>query len=516
MTMVLVHRKKWILLVLPFLMALLLMEMHRNYLPTQPEMLKNDSNHSMNWKIEITTPASVDSTQVDDLAEQCIIAAHLNRVLNSTSIIPQARNNANYFFNEFRRVIPQFSLQDYNSHCWKDIYWTEWSRDQYRGQVGNISFSKNLPPNSPRRLILVPLTRKFRRRKYVSNLTCLPNLFLMGFPKCGSSFLYCVITKVVSSSLFNSTIHTLNVEKEPHFWVLANAAKVKHVPTAEEIGGYLMNFLPGLWKITEKHNGILVDGTPNGIFNWPRFKETEHDLVNYCLLPSVLPKLLPNSKFVVIVRNPLKMLYSAFWFSCTTIGKKFSKESLMKGPDMFHTRIVTKIHKFNGCMTDLSVPSIRHVCEVNNNYSSCIQQRLHLLDKCIHEISYNLFSSELPNCGRSRVAMGIYYAHIRKWLSIVPKKRFIFLTLDELTSNFEQTVQELSEFLDLGTGAFPGHNKLKQILYSCEKNSQSSVDYKHDPRLQMRSDTKQILEQFYHPFNYLLADLLGSERFLWS
>ena len=51
---------------------------------------------------------------------------------------------------------------------------------------------------------------------------------------------------------------------------------------------------------------------------------------------------------------------------------------------------------------------------------------------------------------------------------------------------------------------------------NCNKNTQHSIDYKHDPRLKMREDTKQILEEFLQPYNKMLADLLGDDKFLWK
>lgn len=450
------------------------------------------------------------SSHAEKLSGQCMAAAHLN----TSNLTVQAKSNANYLYNEFRRVIPENSLRGYKSHCWKTSFHAQWKRDRYNGIIGNISFRKNLSRNSPRRLMTTVLTKKFPTMRYESSLSCLPNLYLLGFPKCGSSFFYCILTKLVSMKLFNSTVHTLNAEKEPHFWVSANAAGITRLPKSEDIGGYLMNFLPGFGKIYKRHDGILVDGTPNSIFNWPRFRTTEPDIVNYCLLPSVLPTLFPNSKFVVIMRNPLHMLYSAFWFSCTMTKAKFPHEALLKGPDLFHTRISTKIDNFNRCMTDPSIPSIQHVCEMNEDYGSCIQQRLHMLEKCVYNITHNLFSPEMPDCGRSRLAMGMFYVHIKKWLSVIPNNRFFFLTLENLTSSFENTVKKLFEFLDFGED-IPSPSKLQQIKDSCAKNSQSLVNYKHNPVLQMRSDTTLLLQQFYKPFNDLLSNLLDKKDFLW-
>jgi hypothetical protein len=47
-------------------------------------------------------------------------------------------------------------------------------------------------------------------------------------------------------------------------------------------------------------------------------------------------------------------------------------------------------------------------------------------------------------------------------------------------------------------------------------NQQRAVDYKNDPRLAMRNDTREILRSFFRPYNQMLADLLGDRKFLWN
>lgn len=456
------------------------------------------------------------SPHVKELAGHCMKIANLDWTLGS-NLVAGAEINADYFFKEFSKAIPQSPLPGHRSHCWKESFSVQWNKLQYSGHLGNISFSRQLESNSHRRLLLPHLNKIFPKRNYQSNLICLPNLFLAGFPKCGSTFMYCFISKLISFSIYGNPSVKMNVEKEPHFWVVANANKAKYVPTVDGLAMYLLNFLPGLWSMSQsKSSGILLDSTPNYMFNWPRFRKDEHDLTNYCLIPSVLPQLLPDSKYVVIMRNPIKMLYSAFWFSCTTLGVNFPKELLLKGPDLFHDRVKSKVEMFNNCMKNMSMPHISHTCELGDkhNYNSCIQKRLHLLDKCTHDITFNLFSPELPSCGRSRVAMGLYYVHIRKWLSVLPRDRFYFITLEELIQDHAKAAHDVLDFLDLNKAALSG-GMLNRIINSCRENAQSSVDYKHIPELKMRNDTESMLEHFYYPFNLLLANLLGRNKPLW-
>ena len=61
---------------------------------------------------------------------------------------------------------------------------------------------------------------------------------------------------------------------------------------------YLVNF-----KLQANNDGIkpalVVDGSVGMILDWPDFFEQQR-IVNYCLLPSVIPEVLPRAKFIVV------------------------------------------------------------------------------------------------------------------------------------------------------------------------------------------------------------------------
>ena len=436
---------------------------------------------------------------VEERINRCMKATHLEEFLS------QAQLNAKYFYNEHRKVIPLKALSDYSSHCWNVSFFSQWSKLQHNGYFGNMRFK--IEELLSDKLFKSRLTGTFPAMKFKSDLVCLPNLFLAGFPKCGTSFLYCLINKLLHGTT------CMQYLKEPHFWVRANAVKDVHVPIVDHLGEYILNFLPGFAK---RSNAMLIDGTPNMMFNWPRFRQSEHNFTNYCLIPSILPNLLPDSKYIVIMRNPIDLLYSAFWYSCTRIVEQLPMEVQLKGPHLFHDRIKTNITIFNNCMMESSVPLINHTCSMatKDSYSACITKRLHLLDKCIHDITFNLFSPELPHCGRSRIAMGVFFVHVRKWLSVVAKDRFFFLTLEDIAKNTTQGMLDVLKYLGLKT---TNNYKISAELAkdSCGTNSQVRVNYKRDHRLQMRADTRALLEIFYHPFNLLLSELLNRTT-LWS
>ena len=129
---------------------------------------------------------------------------------------------------------------------------------------------------------------------------------------------------------------------------------------------------------------------------------------------------------------------------------------------------------------------------------------------CADLVTADLFSPEFPSYGRIRLEMGLYYLHARKWLSVVPRERIHFFTLEELVAqDLRDTVGVIVDFLQL-----PHPHSLPTDELQCRENTQEKIDYRHDPRLMMREDTKQILEDFYQPYNQMLADLLGDDKFL--
>ena len=469
------------------------------------------------WKIlnggglnSATSLSDRDLKEVLDRIDRCLEATNLKRL----APLEVVRTNAARIVKEYRKVVPtsdRFLDSCSRNHCWETDYSIEKHLDSFEGRIGNVSFADKM---NKLRAPAVSVLRKQFYNRFSSNLVCLPKIFLAGFPKCGSSFLWCFIKRIIHQS------EILEAEKEPHFWVDAGAFKHFKEPSASDFSNYILNFAEGITQIEKEscvHSNVsLIDGSPNLMFNWPRFNKEQNDLANYCLVPSVLPHFLRSAKFIVIMRNPIKMLYSAFWFSCTMYGIKLSRSVQLKGPTLFHRRIEEKVNMFHDCMRDESDPVISRACSLNDSgYESCITQRLHLLDKCTHKINFNIFGNDLPKCGRSRVAMGIYFTHIRKWLSVVPKEKFLFLTLEELIADPIQTASSISIFLGVEQSA-ADIQKGAKFASQCNENSQDSVDYKTTSGLQMRNDTKRMLETFYRPFNTLLADLLQDTKFLWT
>ena len=383
-----------------------------------------------------------------------------------------------YYIDVLRKFIPHQFNTTLPNHCWNADVKLNFSSSLVSGHVNGTKFSVNWRDiKKPLNTLSVLLAGT---QHHFLPLSCIPEVFLAGFNKCGSSYLHCLITSHPAVSRA--------IRKEANFFS-ANSHFTNENKAAFYFADYISNFRSSIQQLIDESgtSSLSVDGSVRMMTEWPSFAG-QQKVINYCLLPAVIPEILPKAKFIVVMREPLSMMYSLFWFSCTRANKSVpSRETQLKGPDIFHERIVARIHHFKSCLTVF--PLAKCIAE-----SSTIREPFHPL---------------MPRCGKTLMFRAVYYIHIQKWLSVIPRERFHFLTLEELSSNLDETADMVWQFI--GVKPFAINSNL------CEgMNKQKAIDYKNDPRLAMRSDTREILKSFFQPYNQMLADLLGDKKFLWN
>ena len=443
--------------------------------------------------------------RVKERLDKCLQGTNLTEEFEREGYLAIAQKNAVAQIRIIREVVPMKFSNSYVSPCWETHLEIFEMKGYIKTNLNHVTYTSTISEFTTiarKTLNYIGMSPNAARLNQTSKLqhaagrntntfhslkpVCLPKIFLAGFSKCGSTFLYCVLSRL---------FHSNQVEKEPHWWIPRGPAAHPRKPEAMHALIYLLNFLDtshklasGRYTNTKYHQPLTIDGSPNLMYHWPRWYENEPP-VNYCLLPAVIPEVLPESKFVVMMRNPVDMLYSVFWNSCTS-NSNLSEEVALRGPDIFHERTVAKIEQFKVC------------------------NRIHSLQWCLITISYDQFSPEMPVCGRSRLGVGVYVAHIQRWLSAVPRDKFLFLTLEELSGEIERVKRELWSFV-----GFPESSRHwtsdEQEQLRCGTNTQNSVPYHSDSRLYMRKYTRKVLTEFYRPYNQLLANVLNDTKFLW-
>ena len=449
--------------------------------------------------------------------DQCFKASHL-RLFDGLSE-KSAMKSAESYVREFRNVIPmtfQSANLDHPSHCWKMSYEVHSSKYDARhiwGHVGNVTFDEVIPDDY-RSSLLKDVQNDFKNH-FTSQTVCLPNLFLLGFPKCGSTFLWCLIERIV-----NVTIKVrLASFKEPGWWYERNDYTMKKMDAAE-LGRYIANFVTPIRAMEKSRqmNIILADGTPGIAYATPRFNRKEHQQLNYCLLPTVIPHFLPHAKFIMIMREPADALYSLFWWACKG---RLNNRTQRAVPAAFHRGVVMKIDTFNKCMRNEKIQNISKACSVSDpNYGSCIThpKRLAMLDKCVDRMTTIQFSTQksgMPNCAKFGFNMYLYFIHVRRWLSTTPRENFYFLTLND-TSDPVTVARRVFKLMNI---PLPMDFDLlaKQAYSECQwRKNKQKVSYSQSATLQMREETRLYLQKFFAPFNEMLSGLLHNPKFLFT
>ena len=165
-------------------------------------------------------------------------------------------------------------------------------------------------------------------------LTCIPNVYFGGPPKCGSTQLYRLL---VTHPLLQGPL-----TKEPHWW----AKGIHHVrrkdthPYKElSVLGYLAQFSK-LASCASKSSSCLGIDASTSLFS--------DDMSYYDIyeLPHLFHEVIPSAKFIVILRNPTSRLYSEYWYSLP----EQVKNTIHSGPKAFHKLVEKQIQHFNECM----------------------------------------------------------------------------------------------------------------------------------------------------------------------
>ena len=344
---------------------------------------------------DVHVKESREEERVVSRIETCLLATNVSTYLEERGYLSVAYDNGRNMIRTLRTIIPQTFSTDYLSPCWKaDFSGSVQLQDKTVKWV--VDGREIVTPFSS---LVTKAATEFtsRHKKNVSSpLICLPKIFNLGFSKCGSGYLYCIMGKRFSGG------PGVQAQKEPRWWTNNQIASMFHSskPALEYIPPYLFNFVATSIELasgrSKYQQPLTIDGSPNMILNWPQwYEKDEHTLTNYCLVPAILSEVLPDSKYVVIMRNPVDRLYSQFWFSCHSdrSATLFLQNLSHPGPDIFHERIAPKVKRFVEC------------------------SRTYPLAVCMTEIRYSYPSQSDSlstfKCGKTALGTALYYVHIQ-------------------------------------------------------------------------------------------------------
>ena len=414
--------------------------------------------------------------------QKCLDTTNLTKYFHQEDFLTKAKLNVKQYVDAIHRFIPHEFNDTLPNHCWNASVKLHIGDEEVSGQINGTKFKvyktdiANWTLNSIPRFADNPASNQ---KYHFLPISCIAEVFLIGFHKCGSTYLF--------SQLYSHPNFYYPIRKEPSWFI---GSKHDFMDTSAKQSMYFADYLVNYKSLTRRNKlkiepALMIDGSVGMILDWPDFFEQQR-IVNYCLLPSVIPQVLPRAKFVVVMRDPSSMLYSLFWYSYTMLRQEVPPRHVqLKAPTLFHDKVVEKINAINSCI------------------------KIFPLAKCLVESSRSseLLTTVLPEHGGVSIYESVYYIHIQKWLSVVPRERFLFLTLEEISTNQTYTENKLWEFL--------GVDSAEGVTYYINQN-ENVIDYQHDPDLAIRNDTKELLREFFRPYNRMLAELLGDRKFLWE
>jgi len=306
---------------------------------------------------------------------------------------------------------------------------------------------------------------------------CLPLVYLIGFPKCGTSLLY---TYIASHPLFAKPRY-----KEGQFW--RDVIKIKSLRYRElNLLIYLYHFLEASKEISKNNRKFTIDASASTVYavssNYDSYEE------GVCTVPYLLQHALPNTKILVILRNPVDRLWSDYWYFCSRFSWRVNGEYRIPNhipniaPILFHNLTLKAIKEFNDCIT-----------------------------KSHTEIYCAVAESPIPDhsiaCDHLRLGLSIYYFHLIKWFNVFPRKQIKIVRLEDLSISRVATMNTVWNFLGINQMF-----TLPKFLKNTNSWIKSPV-YKNS--FVLLPETKLLLENFFKPFNRKLSVLLDDERYLW-
>lgn len=139
------------------------------------------------------------------------------------------------------------------------------------------------------------------------------------------------------------------------------------------------------------------------------------------------------------------------------------------------------------------------------NFTRCVQNN-HSILHCVTVAGS--YSGEEEGCSHIRLGLSMYYVHILRWFSIFPRNQILLLRLEDLVSNSSGSMNKVWSFLEVATFDKVIQSKVNQNPWIRNK--------KYKNYFKMWPKTRNILKEFFNPYNSMLAKLLHDKSYLWK
>ena len=276
---------------------------------------------------------------------------------------------------------------------------------------------------------------KFFLRRITSNLRTYPDFIIIGSGRAGTTSLYSYL--IQHPNIITSFSHREQKAADLHFFEYMISSSTNwyrsHFPT----------------KISKK---LLQLRTKSSVISG----EFTSTYMYHPFVPKRIFDLIPNIKLIVILRNPVDKVYSAF-------SQQF------------------QFKEFTSSFEDYIESELKRIKIIEN-------------EPDLKTFNEDFESIAVPNILRH----GIYHTYLKKWLELFSKKQIYVVDSKDLHDNTQETLDNIFKFLEIHPVNIPDTSKINVGKYS-----------------KMDTLTRRRLLDFFSPFNDKLNYLLGT-KFHWS
>ncbi len=375
---------------------------------------------------------------------------------------------------------------------------------------------------------IIPMVTEKKKPESVEESTlCLPYVYLLGQPKCGTSDLFERIRahpevhppkrkeirwftrgEFTTSWMSREDIYSNGeYDKYPYEKRLGNGTSIR---------SFSRHFSGAIQAIKQNPlSSITIDGGPH-TFWWPTQNSNGEIDDSDVPIPQLLREIQPNAKFVITLSNPTNRMYSDYYFlgddlrpvSGPRRPRKEHDESSVdseqtKGEEKsavnFHARAKRQIDDFENCMVKQNVTNSENIKIFKGKKYA---EWLRASQICAHD--RKVFGVG----GTGRLSIGLYSLYYLKWLEHFPPNQFLFVRLEDYDNDPKEYMNRIFRFLGLkemndDSISEQRRDWQEKVLETVHKN----VNKQHKD--EMLPETKEMIDKFYEPYNTLLADLVN-------
>ena len=111
----------------------------------------------------------------------------------------------------------------------------------------------------------------------------------------------------------------------------------------------------------------------------------------------------------------------------------------------------------------------------------------------------------------SRMRIGLYYVHIRAWLTAFPTDQLMVIRLEDYSQNPPAVLHKIHSFLGIQDISV---EDIEKYVNSSEASKIAQAYQGGSEKL--NDATRKMLMDFYRPYNEKLVQLMGDKRFLYE